>query len=389
MRSILCLLCYLLISLPAGAQRRAPDNTVVLGFFRERRYLEAAAYLESFRDSARPGDPVLSTLGYAYYMGGELRQAARCFETLYAADSSDLAACQYLGDISLASGDKTRALDYFCRLSELKPDVAAYNKQLAVLWTKLGNGDASWYYYRLAYRAAPGDPETVAGLAGCLIEQDLYKKADSILDAYLSRDSLQTAILETRVTSAFFQKDYRRIFPLTGKLLQMQSVSLEPFLCAAYAHYFLHQYQEAENTCALLILHNLKTRTVLYLMALCYREQHKYQLSLLTLDECISDALSKDAVTYLSEKGSIDEALSRPREALREYDTAYYIFRDPVALYQKAGIYDRLKQYGTALSYYRRYREARRDTVIPAEEKALEYATKRIGELSRWQKQQP
>ena len=108
--------------------------------------------------------------------------------------------------------------------------------------------------------------------------------------------------------------------------------------------------------------------------------------TLLTLDECIGDALSSDADSYFSAKGAIYETLNRNREALQEYDTAYYIFKNPLQLYNKARIYDtELKSPRTALRYYRLYRAGRKDTVITAEAAAMKYTADRIKQLESWE----
>lgn len=370
------------------AQSAEPDNGLLLSYFQQQQFDQAARYLESL-EAAHPGDRhLVSMLGYAYYKAGDLTRASGCFQHLYDTDSSDLTACQYLGTIHFLKGDKIGALGYFCRLTELKPDVPAYHKQLAKLWITLGNAAAACYHYGLAYRSGgQRDPEVVSGFASGLVSQALYKRADSILDGALAEDSSQGEVLRTRIWSAFLQKNYPEIFPLAGKLAEMQDITQSPFLYAAIAHYYSHQFQACVETCDLLIVHNLSSRPVLYLLALSYKEQKKYTLSLLTLDECIASALSEDADGYFSAKGDIYEILKKGHQALREYDTAYYLFQNPLQLYNKARIYDAdLKSPRTALKYYRLYRKGRRDTVVAGEKAALKYTAERIRQLTAWEK---
>jgi hypothetical protein len=135
-----------------------------------------------------------------------------------------------------------------------------------------------------------------------------------------------------------------------------------------------------------MILNHVNSRSVLYLLALAYKEEKKYHLSLVTLDECIGDALSSDADSYFSAKGSIYETLNQNREAIREYDTAYYLFKNPLQLYNKARIYDtELKSPRTALRYYQLYRAGRKDTVITEEAAAMKYTAARIKQLENWE----
>lgn len=387
MKTLFMILIPLVGSLAAGAQPTEADKGLLLTYFQNQQFPEAASYIASLR-KAHPEDRHLtSLLGYAYYQAGNLTGAATCFQGLYGSDSTDAAALRYLGAIAVAEGNKADALKYYCTLAGLKPGVVSTYKQLAELWMRMGNQDAACYYYRLAYQAGgQHDPEIVSGLASGLVTQELFRRGDSILDAALAEDSAQGEVLKTRIWSAYKQKHYTKIFPLVDKLQQMQDISLAPFLYAAIGYYQLHRYKECENTCAVMILNHVNSRSVLYLLALAYKEEKKYHLSLLTLDECIGDALSADADGYFSAKGSIYETLKQNRQAIREYDTAYYLFKNPLQLYNKARIYDtELKSPRTALRYYRLYRAGRKDTVITEEAAAMKYTAARIKQLESWE----
>lgn len=389
MKAILFSLSLLLLAGRLIAQSGQPDKDSLLLYFQQQQFQQAARYLEPFSRSM-PGDHrTKALLGYAYYKGGQLTRAATCFRQLYQADSTNLTACQYLGTIHMEQGDKASALPLFCRLTELKPGVVAYEKQLASLWEAMGNLAAGCYYYQLAYAdGGQDDPEIVSGLASGLITQKLFTRADSMLDASLAGDSAQGSILKARIWSAYLEKDYPKIFPMTDKLAEMGDFSLMPFLYAAIAHYQARQYQACIDICEVLIAHNLITRYVLYLQALAYKGQKRYTLSLLTLDACIGLAIDREAEDYFSTKGEIYELLNSDHEALREYDTAYYLFHNPLQLYNKAQIYDSdLKSFHTALRYYRLYRKGREDTITPAEAAARKFTSMRIRQLAAWEAQ--
>jgi tetratricopeptide (TPR) repeat protein len=240
------------------------------------------------------------------------------------ADSSSQTAWNYLGKISVLRGDKRQALHDFCRLAALAPGVALYNKELAVVWSQLGNENAAGYYYRRSYRSNPHDPDVVVGLADYLTAQQRYPEADTVLDRSLGEDSLDAAVICARIRSAYSQDDYADIFLLAARLERMDNITLVPFLDAAIGYYYTSDYAACVRTCDLLITHQLKTRTVLYLEAMAFRKQKKYKLSLALLNECIALAVDSKAADYYVAKADIYEALGAYRSALRQYDTAYY-----------------------------------------------------------------
>ena len=134
MKAIIIGLSLLWLGAQAVAQSGSPDKDSLLEYFQRCQFHEAALYIAPFA-AARPGDLHLAaTLGYACYEGGDLPGAAACFQRIYQADSTNPTACRYLGAISLAQGNKPRALAYFCRLADLKPGVVSTYRQLAQLW---------------------------------------------------------------------------------------------------------------------------------------------------------------------------------------------------------------------------------------------------------------
>ncbi|HEX5554592.1 MAG TPA: hypothetical protein VFX43_15215 [Chitinophagaceae bacterium] len=383
----LLLLAVLRCHAQSGAE--GPDRGILMGYFENQQYGRAADYLLSIYKGDSVGLQGLSLLGYTYYMDNQLMQAATFYRRMFALDSANITACNYLGKINLLNGDKKRALHFFCHLVALKPGVSGYYKQLAVLWDQLGNNGAAAYYYRLSYDLNPHDPDVVSSLAGHWIMQQLYRRADSVLDISLEQDSMQAKVIETRVWSAYEQDSYRDIFPLVARLKRMGYIEQNPFLYAAIGYYYTSQYGKCVETCDFMISHKLKSRPVLYLEAMAFKQQKKYSLSLAMLNECIGLAINRDADNYYSAKGDIYESLRQYHNAIRQYDTAYYIFKSPLQLYNKARIYDaRLKSPKTALRYYRLYLHHRHGVPGNQEKDVLRYTKDRVKALAAWQKEE-
>lgn len=388
MKKILLLLLSGLMAFTAQAQTASSNiDRQLMQYFQNQEYAKAAIYLKFMANSDTANIRYLSLLGYSYYMSGQLVQAADCFQQLLQKDAHNSRAVYYLGKINAIKGNNPVALNYFCKLVTLKPDVAAYYKQLAALWDKLNNAAAATWYYELSYHLNPNDPAVITSLANHWIGQELYLKADSILDKALQQDSMQANILVARIHSAYGQKDYTTIFPLADQLEKMHFVTLQPFLLTAIAYFDLKKYDSSIAICEFLLGNKLKTKTVVYLEALSYKALHDYKKSLARLDECLAMALDDDADNYFSVKGDIYETLHQPSKALKQYDTAYYIFHHPLQLYNKARIYDAsFENPHTALRYYRRYLSHRKGPAKGDERKVLSFVRKRVKQLAEWEK---
>lgn len=144
-------------------------------------------------------------------MSYQFASATRCFSQLLKVDSVNATAYYYLGKVQAAKGNVPLALTYFCRLVKIKPGVAHYYKQLASLWTQVGNNAAAGWYYKRAYEANAEDPEVIVHLASNWIRQEMYEKADHIPDLALRQDLMQSQLqlLIVHIRSAYTQEEYR------------------------------------------------------------------------------------------------------------------------------------------------------------------------------------
>ena len=363
-------------------------ETKLMQYFQNQEYAKAAQYIkqgEEFSDI--PDKNFLSLLGYAYYMSHQYAEAATSFESLLKIDTVNSKAVYYLGKINAVKGNIPKALQYYCRLIEQKPGVASYYKQLAALWEQLDNQAAAGWYYKLAYKANPNDAIVTASLASHWIDQELYAQADRILDRALGQDSLQALLLQTRIRSAYEQEHYKEIFPLTRRLRKMHFLSLKPYFREALAWFKLEKYDSCVTVCQFLDKNKLKTRATMYLEALSYKALQQYDKALSRLNTCISMAIDEAANDYYTEKGAVLELMHQPSKALKQYDTAYYIFQNPIQLYNKAKIYDvQFENYPTALRFYQRYLNRKKKPNEKDRIKVTAFVEKRTKQLEAWQK---
>lgn len=165
----------------------------------------------------------------------------------------------------------------------------------------------------------------------------------------------------------------------------MNTVDLNSYLYGAIGYFYLKQYRQCVETCDFLIVHHYQTRPVLFLEAMAFKEQKRYPESLATLDECIGMALDKQANEYFDAKAFIYTILKQYNKAFHQYDTAYYIFQNPLQLYNKALLYDiQLKKPLEALKYYKRYLQKVDGKLKPPDKQVWDYVYARVKQLEEW-----
>lgn len=83
---------------------------------------------------------------------------------------------------------------------------------------------------------------------------------------------------------------------------------------------------------------------------------NQFQKSNELLIQCLNKAISLNADTYLSSKADNFEALKQYKKAIAAYDTAYYLFKNPLSLYNIGRIYESgLNNKTIAYRYYSKY----------------------------------
>ena len=387
MKYLLSFIGLILGTLPFLSQTTTDRADQLIQYFQNQQYAQAAQYLQTVLRSDTTNQHVLSLLGYAYYMSNQLPQAGQVYGRLLALDSTNLRARYYLGKINVTKGNLPLARTYYCQLVQRKKGVARYYKELAAVFSRLNNPNAAGWYNQLAYHANPNDPEVTVRLADYWLEQTRYREADSIIFRALQQDSLQAGLLITGIRSAYLQEKYDQIFPLTQRLESMHYISLKPFLQAAIARFNLEQYDSCIATCRLLTANKLANETIYYLEALAYKALKQYEPALAYLDTCIHMAMDPKADDYFTAKGAVLEQMHQPSNALKVYDTAYYLFHAPLQLYNKARIYDsQFENYRVALRYYRDFMQKSTDSTGPKAATVRAYVRKRSDQLEKWQK---
>jgi tetratricopeptide (TPR) repeat protein len=221
--------------------------------------------------------------------------------------------------------------------------------------------------------------KTIAGLGNLLCDAKEYGRADSIVDLALARDSMNVSLLKLRVRSGYFQKDYSSVLAPGERLLKLNEPSVNSLEWLSLAYYNLKQYPDCIRVCEGMLDMGLELEAVYYYEALAEAKQRNYDSSNALLEKALVKAKSLTMEWYYDKLGDNFESLHNYKKAIAHYDTAYYLYKDPVALYTCGRIAESgLHNMTMARQYYRRYL-AMAKPESPEEKKAYRYVKERWG----------
>jgi tetratricopeptide (TPR) repeat protein len=239
--------------------------------------------------------------------------------------------------------------------------------------------DTALVYFDRAYALAPGDVKTIAGLSDVLLNKKNFMRTDSILTIALEKDSFNSTLLRLRVRSAYLSQDYVHAIAPGERLLQMDDPGAQALEWLALSYYSLRQYPDCIRVCEQMLEMGFALEAVFYYESRALAKLKDYRQSDSLLRICLSISIAKTTEWYYDDLADNHESLKEYRAALAYYDTAFYLFRDPLALYTCGRICEvELHNAVLAKRYYRRYL-ALAKPVTAEEKKAYGYVRKRWG----------
>jgi tetratricopeptide (TPR) repeat protein len=334
------------------AQSPMVDKGKLTDFFQNQQFEEAISYLQPAVGQDSNNLQLLGFLGYAHYMNDDLPVAEHYYQKILGADSNNQSALRYLTSINFNSNPAI-ALEFARRLVNSQPSKAAYKRTLGDLLRRMHEKDSALVFYNSAYDMAPNDQRNAGTLADALIDNKSFSRADSILDAGLAKDSLNLSLLKLRIRSAYEAKDYPRVIPPGEKLIGQHDISLGAMTQLVLSYYNLKKYTDCIRVCEYLLTNELEVESIYYYEAKAWAKLNNFARSNELLQTCLSKSISKTAELYYYNLGENYESLKQYKKAVAQYDTAYYLFRNPIMYYNCGRICEsKLKNMKLAKKYY-------------------------------------
>ncbi len=317
---------------PIALKPWSPDRNTIMNFFQDQQFAEAVDYLQPAFAADSSNINVLTWLGYASYMNDDKPASERYNTRIFQLDSNNISALSYL--VTLNKDDAhVIAMEYAARLIRLQPNKPLWWRTMGDLFRRSNEIDSAIIYHRHAYELAPADYKNAVALADALIEKKLYPQADSILDASLVRDSMNLSLLKSRIHSAYLSQDYASAI-VPGERIKQQNVAiLNALTWLTLSYYNLKKYPECVSTCEYMLSNGLEVESIYYYESRAYARMKEYKKSNDLLAICLNKAISHTAEWYYNDLGSNDEELKDYKTAIAHYDTAYYLFKEPLMLY--------------------------------------------------------
>jgi tetratricopeptide (TPR) repeat protein len=376
---IFILFCISFIQiLLAQGQVKPIDKDKIKDFFEDQEFDDAISYLLPIARNDSNDLEILSELAYAYYMNEDWNTALAYYQRIYAIDSTHFLANHYLALIQMNT-DPEQAQVYTRHLIQQFPRKAVYYRNMGDLWRKRKQSDSALAYYRLAYGLGPGDLKSAFGLADILVDQNRFAEADKIIEAGLTRDSLHISFLKLRIRSAYESKDYPAAILPGERLIRISEGSLSPLTQLALSYYNLKQYTDCIRVCQYMKDAGMNTESINYYEARSWAQLKEFSKSNELLKICLGLAISRTAELYYYDLGENAESMKQFKSAIRQYDTAYYLFRNPLMNYNIGRIYEiPLKNPKLAQKYYGKYLITA-NPQTPEEKKAYRYVRSKWG----------
>jgi tetratricopeptide (TPR) repeat protein len=366
------------VSMQLAANSSLYDRVVVLNYLQNQEYDEAVAYLAPILKADSGNAGLLGYAGYAYYETEDYRSAGACYQRLLEIDSNNIPALHYLLLIGM-NDHPAESLDYARRLVQLQKGRAPWWRMQGELFGRVNQRDSALIYFDRAYVLAPNDLRTIAGLAELLMEMKDFGRVDSVLSLALDRDSLNITLNRLEVRSAYLSQRYDRAIVPGERLVRVDDIGVQALTSLALSYYELKAYPDCIRVCEHMMDLGLTQEAVYYYESRAWTKMKDYRHSDSLLQIALKMSIEPTAEWYYFDLAANHEALREYREAVANYDTAYYLFRDPTVLYACGRICEtEIHDLARARKYYLRYLAVAQPKTA-AEKQALAYVRRRWG----------
>ncbi|MBO9594702.1 MAG: hypothetical protein J7599_17495 [Niabella sp.] len=347
-------------SLLAGAQE-GYDPLKVLTFYKNQDYEQALRYLNA--TPAPENEQYLFDLGYVQYMNDHAADATAAFLKLHQKNPNLQSPQLYLALLYDRAGDEYTALHYYKNLVALDSGNYKYWHYAAGEWSKLRQPDSAIACMRKSYTLNPTAGRVVYDLCTYLDNAQQKKEAEQLVDRFLRSDSSYFPLMGKKVDLCFSAGRYTEAIAWGERLRTRNAPPAN--LSAPYIH-LLYSYLNLKKPDSVLSIYNwlqlqgVGGESATYGAALAHAIKKNYVISDSLLTECINYNIQEMAAIYLRAKADNAVAVQNYNQAMALYDTSYYIFKDPVDLFQAGRISDNyLKNRTQAAGYYKKFLRSR------------------------------
>ena len=167
---------------------------------------------------------------------------------------------------------------------------------------------------------------------------------------------MNISFLKLRIRSAYNADDYQGVRIPGERLIRLDEALLTPLTQVVIAYYNLKLYTDCIRVCEYLAFKGFAVDNIFYYEAKAWARLKDFNKSNELLKICVSLSISKSAEMYYYNLALNYESLKQYKKAVGNYDTAYYLFKNPVMNYNSGRICEiNLKNRQLAQKYYTEY----------------------------------
>ncbi|WPU96758.1 tetratricopeptide repeat protein [Mucilaginibacter sabulilitoris] len=376
--SILLIVC-LSINIKAQQLTTAADS-LLLDYYQNQRFAEAADYLKKAYPEPVSNIRVLGKLAYTSQMAGRLPDAEGYYQRIYDTDSTNTTALFSLAGINLRRGNNTRAEVYYKIIAKKDSTNFLVYKQLGKIAGDKSDFGSMIYYLQKANKINPAEPDVASDLSDLYVNLKQYPAAEKALNGAIAQDPDNMILLQSLLKLVSSQDKFEETKSTCLKLMNLGNHSGYVLTKLGVAYYNLKNYACSVETFAD-IPGIEQSETSFYVSALAYKALKDQPKAILNLDNAIKAGISSNISDYYAEMADSYEVRKKYQKAVWAYQKALQFSEKPILYYLLASVYDtNLKNKKLALKYYKKYTASR-----PPEkqQKYVAYSKSRLDALAR------
>lgn len=376
MKYILNLITFLLLSLSAFSQQI--NDALLLDYYQNQRYLEAANYLKSAYPEPVNDLKILSRLAYTSQMAGKLPDAEEYYQRILNIDSTSTAVLYNLAALNQRRGNNNKAEIYYKKIiSKDTTDFQVY-KQLATISHNKTDIISQLVYLQKANKIDSIDFDVASDLSDLYVNLKQFPQAEKVLNTAIAADPENIILLQSLLKLTYAQKKWLQAIKAGEQLVQLGDPSQSSKLGIAY--YNTKNYLCGLET-LLAIPESAQNEITVYFTAACYKQLKEQKKAIFFFKKAIKLSLSPSTATFYNEMADSHQQLEQLKTAEELFKKGLLYDQQPLAYYSLAILYDtKLKSPKNALSYYKKYLNSKPDEV--ADKDQVEYSKSRIAALS-------
>jgi tetratricopeptide (TPR) repeat protein len=350
------------------------DRSKLIQFYQNEDYASAVEWLLSI--SAEVSDKVQynNDLGYSFYMDDRPEEALELFKKNYHLQPSNVMASLYLARLYSNRKEMDSALFFYNNLISSQPKNYRFWQKAGLIFYQKNNLDSAGYYFMQAFSINPRSGPLTNQLADVWIRQKQMARADSLLQNFLAIDSSVKEVIAKRIDLSYKLADYATAIKWGEKLWNDSIDVTLPYINLAWSYLASDSIDKCISLTEWLTNKNKTSQSLTYCAALAHAKKKNYEKSNTLLDDCLKQSIQEDAILYFNAKSDNYESLKQYQNAIRYYDTSYYIFQSALDLYYTGRIYDKyFNNRAKANIYYKQFLDKRKNPRNSGEKRVFDY----------------